>query len=462
MRFRLFLSFAIIVLVAITTMLAIALLGAANEVRAFMFRGGMSGIEGLVGALEDYYVSNGSWQGVEALLADSGAWRGHGMGGFGMGSQGMGGMMDQRLLVADAQGRLVADSQGGNIGIKLSQAELDSGIALEANGQVVGYLLPEGGMAFSRGNEAQLISRITHAARIAGLVAGGASLLLALVLSYRLLRPIQALTRAAEQMARGDLSQRVPVHGDDELALLGSTFNRMAESLQDAEESRQAMTADIAHELRNPLAVQRASLEALQDGIYPLNPESLAPILDQNVLLSRLVDDLRTLALADAGQLKLENVPTDLAALVQRVVERHIPQAATQQVEITNQKPATLLPLLLLDPLRVEQILGNLLSNALRYTPPGGRIEVNLAQALSQVMLTVHDSGPGIQNEALPYIFERFYRADRSRSRAEGGTGLGLAIARQLARAQGGDLTAANHPKGGAVLTLTLPALRKV
>ncbi len=452
MRLRLFLSFAVIVLVAVASMLVIARLGAASEVRAFMFRGGMSGTQGLVGALEDYYASRGSWQGVDALLAESGLGHGHGMG-----SQGMGAMMNQRLRLADTRGYLVADSLGGDFGGQVSQTELNTGIALEVGGQVVGYLLPEGGMAFSPADESRLVSRITHAARIAGLAAGGVSLLLALVLSYRLLRPIQALTHAAEHMAQGDLSQRVQVQGSDELALLGKTFNRMAASLQQAEESRQAMTADIAHELRNPLAVQRASLEALQDGIYPLNPENLAPILEQNALLSRLVDDLRTLALADAGQLKLESVPTDFAALVERVVERHIPQAVAQQIELTYQKPPSRLPSLDLDPLRVQQILGNLLSNAMRYTPSQGRIEVTLSQTASTVQLTVRDSGPGIPSEALPYIFERFYRADRSRSRLEGGTGLGLAIARQLAKAQGGDLTAANHPQGGAVFTLMLP-----
>jgi len=452
MRLRLFLSFAVIVLVAIASMLLIARQGAASEVRAFMFRGGMSGTQGLVGALEDYYARRGSWRGVEALLAESGPGRGHGMG-----PQGMGTMMNQHLRVADVRGYLVADSLGLGLGSQLSQAELANGIILEVDRQVIGYLLPEGGMAFSAGDESRLVGRITRAALIAGLVAGVASLLIAGLLAYQLLRPIQALTRAAEQMAQGDLSQRVQVHGGDELALLGKTFNRMATSLQHAEESRQAMTADIAHELRNPLAVQRASLEALQDGIYPLNPENLAPIQEQNVLLSRLVDDLRTLALADAGQLNLESVPTDFAALAERMVERYIPQASAQQIELIYQKPPSLLPSIDLDPLRVEQILGNLLSNALRYTPPQGRIEVVLSKGTTRVQLTVRDSGPGIPDEALPYIFERFYRADRSRSRLEGGTGLGLAIARQLAQAHGGDLTAANHPQGGAVLILTLP-----
>lgn len=217
------------------------------------------------------------------------------------------------------------------------------------------------------------------------------------------------------------------------------------------------MTADIAHELRNPLAVQRANLEALQDGVYPLTAESLAPVIEQNQLLTRLVDDLRTLALADAGQIELKRTPTDLSALVERVMERFQPQAHTQQVRLSFIPPAVPIPTLSADPIRLEQVLTNLLSNAFRYTPPGGHIDLALATQDGMLRLSVHDSGPGIPEDALPYIFERFYRADKSRARAEGGSGLGLTIARQLARLHGGDLTASNHSAGGALFTLILP-----
>ena len=450
MRLRLIASFAIVVLVSIASVVLIARRSAANEVRAFMFRGGMTGVEELATTLEDYYAIESSWQGVAGVLDTAASeWRrGRGMG--------MGGMMNQRLRVADAQGNVVADTQASPTG-RLTQEELARSLTLRVRGRQVGYLLPEGGMAFSRGDETRLVSRINRAALIAGLIAGVASLLLALGLAYRLLSPVRDLTRAAEHMATGDLSQRVPVYGEDELALLGKTFNHMADSLQRAEESRRAMTADIAHELRNPLAVQRASLEALQDGIYPLTPDNLAPILEQNALLNRLVEDLRTLALADAGQLNLETTPTDLTGLVERVVERFSAQAATQSIQIRINPADHPLPAIALDPQRIEQILGNLLSNALRHTPPRGQIEITLAQTSTSVQLSVHDKGPGIPADSFPYLFERFYRADKSRSRAEGGTGLGLAIARQLAQAHGGDLTAANHPAGGAVFTLTLP-----
>jgi signal transduction histidine kinase len=222
------------------------------------------------------------------------------------------------------------------------------------------------------------------------------------------------------------------------------------------------MTADIAHELRTPLSVERAHLEALQDGIYPLTPENLGPILEQNGLLTRLVEDLRTLALADAGQLPMQRVPTDLPALLGRVVSRFEPQAITREIalELSPGPDARVpFPRLALDPARIEQLLGNLLANALRHTPVGGKIRLDISSSPAAVQVTVRDTGPGIPEDALPHIFERFYRADRARSRAEGGSGLGLAIARQIAQAHGGSLTAANHPQGGAIFTLSLPNL---
>ena len=183
-------------------------------------------------------------------------------------------------------------------------------------------------------NEQYLLNQLLEAALVAGAVAGALSLLLALLLSYGLLKPVQDLTHAAAGMAGGDLSQRVQVKRRDELGTLGQAFNQMAASLERAEQNRRAMTADIAHELRTPVAVQRAHLEALQDGIYPLTVENLQPILDQTELLTRLVEDLRTLALADAGELRLERAPGDLSGLVGRAVDRFRPEAETREVRL--------------------------------------------------------------------------------------------------------------------------------
>ena len=456
MRLRLILSFVLIVFITIGSILLIVRNQTSDAVRVFMYRGGMTGTEGLVASLEDYYAQNGSWNGVEQLF-ESGMSHGRGMGqGQGQGNNGGMGMMSQRLQLADAAGYILADTESSSPSGSLSRTERSQAIELTNNGKVVGYLYPEGSMAFSQSAESNLLNRLNRAAVTAALAASGVAMVVALFLSYRLLRPVRELTGAARQLAAGDLSQRVTVHGSDELATLGNTFNQMAASLQQAESQRRALTADIAHELRTPLAVQRAHLEALEDGIYDLTPENLRPIEEQTRLLSRLVDDLRTLALADSGQLELVRTSTDLPALVKRITTALEPRAADRQIHIQRSLNESC-PALNLDAQRIEQILNNLLDNALRHTPAEGSISVGLKVDNRQCILTVKDSGPGIPEESLPMLFERFYRADKSRSRAEGGTGLGLSIARKIAQAHGGDLTAANHPEGGAVFTLSLP-----
>ena len=454
MRLRLILSFIFIALVSVCSVVVIARQGTAREVRAFMYRGGMVAQQQLVQTLEDYYLANGSWTGVETILgtqSELGQGRGRGM----MPGMSSGMMMNQRLRLADANGNVIADTTSAQPSGEFSRSELNLSTPIRVNGRTVGFLLGQGGMGLNNNDEQFLLNRLTRAALVAALIACGLAIILAFVLADRLIKPVREITKAAHNLGSGDLTQRVPVHGDDELAVLGQAFNHMADSLQNAEESRQAMTADIAHELRNPLAVQRANLEALQDGIYPLTPDTLTPILDQNLLLTRLVEDLRTLALAESGELKLERTSADLPALVERFVERFRAQADNRQVSI--QVESSPIPPVSIDPMRVEQILNNLLSNALRHTPDGGTIKIAINRSSDTVILSIHDSGSGIPPEALSHIFERLYRADRSRSRAEGGTGLGLAIARRLVEAHHGMLNAANHPQGGAIFTMTLP-----
>jgi signal transduction histidine kinase len=453
MRIKLLISFFLIALVSIGSVVIAARTTNAREVRSFMFGGGMYGLGGMATRLESYYQENGSWDGVEMLLNASVQGNGRGQGNM----MGRTGLLSQRLRLADASGNVLADTENSQAAGQLSSDERDRSVVLKVGDEPVGYLLPEGGLAYTASDEQSLLNRLNRPALTAALIAGVVSLILALLFAYGLLRPVRELIQAAGKLAGGDLSQRVRVRGGDEIASLGKTFNHMAESLEQAEQSRRAMTADIAHELRNPLAVQRANLEAMQDGVYPLNADNLEQVLEQNRILTRLVEDLRTLALADAGQLELERTPTDFPALVQRVVGRFTPMASAHQVKLSLDLPAAPLAPIPLDPMRVEQILGNLLSNALRHTPEGGQIRLALAPTPGGVTLSVRDTGPGIPAEALPHLFERFYRADKARSRVEGGTGLGLTIARQLADAHGGSLTADNHPEGGAVLTLKLP-----
>ena len=450
LRLRILLAFLLIVIVTLASVSISVRLSAANQVAVIRARGGWIGAEELIADLQAYHAAHGGWQGVEALLQT----QGRGMGQSGQGVQAMGNRPGVRL--ADEQGVIVYDP-ANHAGEQLNDVALQQGITLKENGKVIGYLLPLQGQVFPGGEfDVQLLAAVQRASLYAALIAGGLALVLAFLLAYLLLRPVQQLTEAAKGMTAGDLSRRVEPQGGGELKTLGSAFNQMADSLQAAEQHRRAMTADIAHELRTPLSVQRANLEAMLDGVYPLDTQNLEKVLDQNTLLTRLVDDLRTLTLADAGELQLEKTPVLLNELVARLAARFQAQADWKEIGINISLPGEEISVYA-DPQRLEQILNNLLHNALRHTPPGGRVVIGLGRERSRVSISVHDSGAGIPQDALASVFERFYRADRGRAREDGGSGLGLSIARKLAEAHGGSLAAENHPEGGAVFTLSLP-----
>jgi two-component system OmpR family sensor kinase/two-component system sensor histidine kinase BaeS len=454
MRLRLILAFMLVTLVPIIAITLFARQGVASQVENYMTSGGMVGLDELVESLREYYTTNQSWQGAESLLQSV-----HGNQGRGMGMGGR--MMSQRLRLIDATSSLVYDTSDLQpVGTLIPADELADAVQLkDRKGNIIGYLWAEGGLGVNASSGQRLIERLNNVSLLAGGVALVIALILALLMGSWLARPLMRLDQAARNMAKGDLSQRVTVKGDDELATLGQSFNSMAASLQDSEERRQAMTADIAHELRTPLAVQRAQLEAMQDGIYPMTAENIQVALDQNATLSRLVEDLRTLALADAKELRLESIPVDVNRLAGDVLARFQPAALERSIHLIFANTGGLdCPGVVGDPLRIEQILNNLLANALRHTPENGYVELSIECRERFMLLRIHDSGKGIAEEALPHLFERFYRADRSRSRDQGGTGLGLAIARQLAALMDGELTAANHPLGGAVFTLRLPS----
>jgi signal transduction histidine kinase len=250
------------------------------------------------------------------------------------------------------------------------------------------------------------------------------------------------LTEAARAIATGDLSRRVPVHSTDELGELAAAFNAMAADLAAAEAQRRQMVADIAHELRTPLSVLQANLEAMQDGILPVDDRQLASLYEETVLLGRLVADLRLLSLAEAGQLKLNLVATDLGELVRRTAERLRPVVEARGIELTVEVAADP-PGIQADPDRLTQVLNNLIENALRYTSAGGRVVLTAGWSdkpgpTRRPMLSVTDTGQGVAVADLPHIFDRFYRGDKSRTRTSGGSGLGLAIVKQLVEAHGG------------------------
>ncbi|MBI3979683.1 MAG: HAMP domain-containing protein [Chloroflexi bacterium] len=295
-------------------------------------------------------------------------------------------------------------------------------------------------------------------------LAGGFAVLTAVGLSLLLARqiaaPARAVTQAARRLAAGDLAQRVPVRSADELGELAAAFNTLATALSHQEALRRQMAADIAHELRTPLAVIQANLEAMLDGVRPLSREAVADLHQETQLLARLVSDLRDLSLAEAGQLPLRREPTDLAALAQATCARFAQQAQARKVQIAVEA-ADALPAADLDPDRVGQALGNLLDNALRHTPPGGSVTVRVEPGVQPgtVQVRVSDSGGGIPAEHLTNVFERFYRVDRARSRAAGGSGIGLAVVKQLVEAHGGRAWVESPPGQGATFGLLFPVV---
>ena len=455
--FKLMSAFVLVIVVGILVTVWVAGQSAVTQFSHVMVNGRSVNPAELLTTLANHYAHAGGWQDANAVLdsAVGSASTGGMMGGM-MGGGMMGG---DRLLVADETGLVVADSSGAPTG-RVAMATLDQGLPIQVNGVRVGTLLVDGAVMTVAGTlDPAVLASIIRAVWLAGAVAGAVALLLAGLLVTQLTRPLSALSEAARRIAQGDRSVSVPVGGRDELGDLAVAFNHMSASLQAQEEQRRVLMADVAHELRTPLAGIQGTVEALQDGIFSLTQENLAPIQEQTALLARLVEDLRTLANAEAGQIRLDPGPVDMAELAQRVVAMHHAGATARSVTVTLTAPDPL-PTLHADAQRLEQVLSNLLGNALRHTPAGGLVEVRLAPTPQGLRLAVLDSGEGISPADLSHLFERFYRSDRSRSRETGGTGLGLAIARQLVTLHGGRIWAESPPAGrdqGSAFYVDLP-----
>lgn len=306
--------------------------------------------------------------------------------------------------------------------------------------------------------ERAYLAAIEQAVWLAGGVAALAAVALSLLLARQIAAPVRALTVAARRLAGGDFGQRVPAHTRDEVGELAHAFNAMAEALGRQEEARHRMTAAIAHELRTPLAVIQANLEALLDGVRPLSTAAVAELHQETQLLARLVADLRDLSLAEAGQLPLRRQPTDLAALARASIAVFAVRGEQAGVRLAVEA-ADDLPRTDVDPERIGQVLSNLLDNALRHTPPGGTVTVRIERSarLDAVQVAVHDTGPGIPTEHLPHLFEQFYRVDAARARATGGSGIGLAVVKQLVEAHGGMVAVESTPGRGATFRVALP-----
>lgn len=461
---RLSLAFGLVTLAAVVAAAVLANMQVSTDFRQYVFHNQMLQST-LPPALADYYASHGSWAGVEELLSTM---RGPGMGmgqGQGQGNgnsqgQGRGMMMGQGggLLLADAAGQVVYNASGDNLGSRLPQQALADALPVTLQGQTIGYLTsatPGNQVALTAEAEA-FLSQVNRSLLQAGLIAGILGVLLGVLIARGLAAPLGRLADAARRIARGHLDERVPVTGATEIADLAGAFNEMSAHLEEAEQLRRNMVADIAHELRTPLSVVQGNLRAILDDVYPLEKEEIASIYDETLVLNRLISDLRELAQAEAGQLSLNLQPTQLTTLVEGMADRFRELAREKNIALTTTLPSQL-PSLSADEDRLKQVLHNFLSNALRHTPPGGSIEIKAEALPGQVRVSVRDSGSGIAPEDLPRVFDRFYRADKSRARDQGGSGLGLAISRQLIRAHSGEVGADSTPNHGSEFWFTLP-----
>lgn len=362
----------------------------------------------------------------------------------------------------------------GAVGMFEAVNESGEVIELPDGGMVRLEIDPDGEATFVRGNEEiatlyvdpvtelefdivqrNFVESINWTLMLTAIIAAMAAVTVTVILSRRILHPVAALTHAARRMESGDLSHRVKVYNSGEIGELGHAFNAMAEAIFKNEELRQNMVTDIAHELRTPLTNIRGYLEAIQDGVLQADTETVDLLYEEATLLNQLIRDLQELALAEARKLRLEEQALAIDEMVEQSLSALQPTATSKGVSLFADLPENM-PEVSADHSRVMQILRNLVSNAITHTPTNGHVRVTAEVYPTEVEISVSDTGEGVDETHLPFLFERFYRADPSRSRSTGGAGLGLAIVKQLVEAQGGRVQVDSIKGKGATFSFTL------
>ena len=437
LRFRLLAATILVVLIAVGVTAFVATRRTVGEFQRYVERRSPLDDRRLAFFLARTYDRTKSWDGIQSEIAQ------------------LAQMSGQRVVVADGKQKIVADSDNRLIGKIVDPKWPPPSAALVSGGTLVGalYLDP---MSRAERADTAFLAAVNRSVLVGALIAGLAALAVTLALSSRILRPVERLTAAAQRMEKGDLTVRVPVTSEDEIGQLAHAFNSMAGSLAQQEQLRRNMVTDVAHELRTPLTNLRGYLEAARDDLVPSDAALVDNLYEETMLLSRLVADLQELAQAEAGQLALLRQPASLAGIVEQAVTILRPQANAKGLMLSVDLPDNLPPVDV-DSERVGQVLRNLLNNAVAHMPEGGEITVTAQAVGAEVAVAVHDTGAGIAPEHLPYVFDRFYRADKSRARQTGGAGLGLAIAKQLVVAHGGSISVESATGQGATFTFTLP-----
>lgn len=394
--------------------------------------------------LARYYNRNQSWDGVEKEFQRD--W--HEPGNY----------YEQRPLffsIADEQGTIIVAGNDREEGEPCSQEEFEDGFPIQSDGKTVGVLLLP--MAPERSPlDYEFLRRLNGSIFLSAIATLALALFLGILLSRSISRPIQELTKATHHMADGKLGQQVPVRSRDELGELAQSFNKMSADLARSFNLRKQMTADIAHELRTPISLILGHAEGVKDGVLKPTRENFEIIREEAERLEHLVSDLRTLSLADAGELSVDFQPVDVNTLMSDV--------HTHYLTLFNQKRITLNletgPVILkanLDPNRFAQVLNNILDNALRYTPENGQVQLAVRSVNNNIQITIQDSGDGVTPEEASHLFDRFYRVDESRARDDGGSGLGLAIAKSIVEMHKGRIWAESEKGKGLRVVIELP-----
>jgi two-component system sensor histidine kinase BaeS len=398
--------------------------------------------QAMVARLRDYYSTKGDWTGVDStILAGEGSNRS---------------IPFSPFILVDANGSVIFPHDLPPGFSRSTELRTPAGTPIVVGEKVVGtvYSGPEAlGPLRQPGG---FIDRINRNLILAGLGGAALSLALGILLSRSLTRTLRELTAATNAIAEGARVEPVPVRTKDELGALARAFNRMNDSLTQARELRMRMTADIAHELRTPLSVILGHTEALSDGILPPSGETFHIIHDEANHLSRLVEDLRTLSMSEAGELTLYTQPTSITHLMEKIGAAYRSQAKTKNISLSVDAPSDL-PQVNIDSDRMSQVMGNLLLNALRHTPTGGHIGISAEAQPGGVRIRVHNDGPEIDAEELGHIFDRFYGGRAKPRRRDQGSGLGLAIAKSLVEAHRGRIWAESAPGEGATFVVELP-----
>lgn len=440
LNFRLLLAFALVIIVTIGSVFFFTYRNTQSEISHFGERVDLTRARRVEVQLSSYYYRQKGWEGIQPFVAQ---W---------------GNLYGQRIILTDNNGIVVADSKAELVGQPYQSDTPGRAVTPPLQTDVIGvlYITPQPLPEINIDSLQIVYQAIGRFFLWGSLLAVAIALLLSFVLSRRILAPVKALTQAARRLGKGDFSQRVHTADKGEVGELAQSFNSMADDLETAEQLRRNMVADVAHELRTPLSNLSGYLEAMRDGVIKPDGDAILSLSEEASALSRLVDDLQELSLADAGELKLACQKEDISKLIKQAVAVWQPQAATKGLTLATNTPENL-PSINIDSHRIRQVLYNLLENSLVHTGPGGTITVRAWQQDNQVRVSVTDTGEGIPPRALPQIFERFYRVDKSRTRATGGSGLGLTIAKRLVEAHGGRISVESKLGKGSTFTFDLP-----